>query len=416
MASLYVLTSALCFALLLSGAQAQSALRTFRTDHYVVHTDLDDDLARDMADELEFAYREFTRRLGLFENAGRPGGDRPFNVYLFAGQADYVSFAGGEFPNTGGLFVSKKRALAVYLEGQGREQMRKTLRHEAFHQYAFERIGPGLPVWLNEGLAQLFEESVRLGAGEAGGLRIGLVTPERLRQLQHDVSKGRLMDIETILRLEDDAWAQTLADRGRAATQYTQAWAMVHFLIYAQDAAGRPLYRDRFNAMLTEIGRGGTGWVAFNKHFGTNFDGFRDRFLQYVQGLRATPEAQAMDDQRVLAELLVLLHQRGMRFESVEAFRAHVMDRKYRLECRRDEVTWSTDPDPAVYFRDAKGRPLDARQLRFQPDPRGEMPALVRRPGDGLVYKTRFYVLGDKTLHETLCEAEAAPSLTDARE
>ena len=76
--------------------------------------------------------------------------------------------------------MSGPRALAVYLEGQGRAAMRKTLRHEAFHQFADDRLGDGLPVWVNEGLAQIFEESLRVG----DGLRIGLLPPERLRQLQ----------------------------------------------------------------------------------------------------------------------------------------------------------------------------------------------------------------------------------------
>lgn len=363
-------------------------------------------MARDLARDLEFCFGEFSRRLAVFDGMGRPGSDQPFNVYLFTKHADYVKFTNGEFPNTGGIFISRKRALAVYLEDQGREQMRKTLRHEAFHQFAFEKIGPGLPVWLNEGLAQLFEESIRLN----DDLRIGLVPPDRLRQLQHDIAKGRLIDFETILKLNDDAWARTLADRGRAATQYTQAWAMVHFLIFAQDAKGNALYRERFNSMLRDIAEGRTGWGAFTKHFGQNTDGFRERFIQYSQGLASTGESKTLEDQRVLAELLVLLRQRGQTFKSLESFRQHVVERRYRLESRRDDVTWSTDADVSVYFRDAQGRPLNGQQLRFLPDPFSEMPSLERRPGDGLVYRTRFYTLGGRMMHETACEPEISPS------
>ena len=405
----YYLAATLCFCLLLSGAVRKPQpgdLRTIRTEHYVIHTDLDDAFTRELADELEFCYAEFARRMSMFEGLRPPGTEEPFNVYLFRRHADYVEMSGGEFPNTGGLFISRKRALAVYLEGQGREQMRKTLRHEAFHQYSHERIGPGLPVWLNEGLAQIFEESLRLD----DSLRVGLVPPDRLRQLQHDISQGRLVDFEAILKLNDDGWARTLADRGRAATQYTQAWAMVHFLIYAQDAEGRPLYRDRFNNMLRDIANGRTGWGAFTEHFGQNLEGFRNRFTQYVQGLLPTPDAKSIDDQRILAELLVLLRQRGQSFDTVESFRQHVVERRYRLECRRDDVVWSTDADVGIYFRDTRGKPLDPRQLRFLPDPAGVMPSLVRRPGDGLVYRTRFYMLDDKLMHETTCELEFSRS------
>ena len=407
----YYLAATVCFHALLSGAMAEQdpgipGLRTLATKHYLIHTDLDDALARELAEDLEFCFGEFSRRLSMFEGLGRPGSDQPFNVYLLKNHADYVKLSGGEFPNTGGLFISRTRTLAVYLEGQGREQMRKTLRHEAFHQFAHEKVGPGLPVWLNEGLAQLFEESLRMD----DQLRVGLVPPDRLRQLQHDVVHDRLVDFQAILQLNDEGWARTLADRGRAATHYTQAWAMVHFLIYAQDARGNALYRDRFNAMLLDIAEGRTGWGAFTDRFGHNLDGFRQRFTQYVQGLRATPEAKTLDDQRVLAELLVLLRQRGMNFKSVEDFREHVVERRYRLECRRDDVIWSTDPDVGVYFRDTKGRLLDSRQLRFMPDPLGEMPLLIRRPGDGLVYNTRFYLLGDRLMHETHCESDFEPS------
>lgn len=398
------MTAALSFWALLSGAILQEGprLRTFSTEHYVIHTDIDEAIAREMARELELCYGEFSRRLGMFEGAARPAADEPFNVYLFSRHADYIRFAGGEFPNTGGLFISRKRALAVYLQEQGREQMRKTLRHEAFHQFAYERIGPGLPVWINEGLAQLFEEAIRVD----DGLRIGMIPPERLRQLQHDIAKGRLMDFELLMRLGDDAWARTLAHRGRAATQYTQAWAMVHFLIFTTDPSGNPIYRERFNSMLRDIAAGHTGWAAYQKHFGTNYAGFRDRLVQHAQAMSPTPESRTLEDQRVLAELLVLLHQRGQEFDSVDEFRRHVIERRYRLESRRDDFVWTTDADIGVYFRDPQGRLLDGRQLRFQPDPFGELPSLVRRPGDGLVYRTRFYKLDEKLMHETLCEME----------
>jgi hypothetical protein len=406
----YFVLATACFWPLLSGALSPPQgprLSSFASEHYIIHTDMDDALAREMMRELELCYGEFSRRLSMFEGLGRPGSEDPFNVYLFSRHTDYISFTGGEFPNTGGLFVSRKRALAVYLEDQGREQLRKTLRHEAFHQFAYEKIGPGLPVWINEGLAQLFEEGIRVDEG----LRIGMVPPDRLRQLQHDISSGRLIDFETILKLNDDAWSRTLADRGRAATQYTQAWAMVHFLIFAQDASGNAIYRERFNSMLRDIADGRTGWGSFTRHFGLNVEGFRARFVQYIQALAPTPESKTLEDQRVLAELLVLLKQRGQEFATVDSFRRHVIERRYRLESRRDEVTWSTDADVGVYFRDAQGRLLDARQLRFQPDPFGELPALVRQPGDGLIYRTRFYELEGKLMHETLCEPE--PTYTE---
>ena len=65
--------------------------------------------------------------------------------------------------NTGGVFMSGRNLLASFLGDLGRDSLRRTLQHEAFHQFAHTVISPDTPVWLNEGLAQVFEE----GSGRA---------------------------------------------------------------------------------------------------------------------------------------------------------------------------------------------------------------------------------------------------------
>src|SRR5688500_3881360 len=88
----YYLAATACFHALLSGAMAPpepeiAGLRTIATEHYLVHTDLDDALARELAGDLEFCFGEFSRRLSMFEGLGRPGSDKPFNVYLLKNHA-----------------------------------------------------------------------------------------------------------------------------------------------------------------------------------------------------------------------------------------------------------------------------------------------------------------------------------------
>ena len=388
---LYLLLAVACWFALLSGATVPRGMRTLTTPHYAIHTDLPAEIAADMAGELEFVRGEFERRLGVFDATAHAGpGPRRgrFEVYLFSRQADYEQFTEGRFPNTGGVFVGGRNAVAVYHEGQGRGQMRKTLRHEAFHQFAQARLGR-LPTWANEGLAQLFEEGLRVGPS----LRLGLVPPDRVRQLRHDAAQGRLAEFDELLSYDESDWTRALHDRGRSATRYTQAWATIHFLLYATDSQGRPIYRERFNRLLDETARGGDGPAIF----AAEFAGLGGEFGRYVAGLTPTGEATILEHQRVLAELLILLRDRGEVFASVEDFRRHADSRGYRLECRRDEVTWRTDADVGVYFGGV---------LRFIDDPAGAMPALERRTADGLVFRTGFHQSSGRVTHETLCGVE----------
>src|SRR5687768_13152126 len=151
--ALYVVVLALASAPFAGAA----GLTTRDTRHYRLHTDLDPDFAADLATRMDAMYDEYARRLSAFQ----PGNDVPrLEVYLFRTQAEYLRFTGEKLQNTGGVYIPRRNLLAAFLEGQGRDGLRRTLQHEAFHQFAYNVISPNLPVWLNEGMAQLFEEAV----------------------------------------------------------------------------------------------------------------------------------------------------------------------------------------------------------------------------------------------------------------
>src|SRR3954453_5775601 len=130
-------------------ARGEANLRSIPTDHYLIHTDLQDDLARDLAMRMDAMYDEYSRRLADFKDAR----EIPrLQVYLFARQDDYLKFTGDRLKQTGGVNIPPRTLLSAFLEGQGRDGLRRTLQHEAFHQSAYNFISPNLPVWMNEGL------------------------------------------------------------------------------------------------------------------------------------------------------------------------------------------------------------------------------------------------------------------------
>src|SRR5437762_5099352 len=169
---------------LLLSLQARGAdLRALETRHYTIHTDLDRALAEDLARRMDAMFDDYSRRLADFN----PDRRAKFEVYLFARRADYMKFTNGRVPNTGGVFMPARDTLAAFLEGQGRDALRRTLQHEAFHQFAFKAIHPSLVPWINEGLATVFEEGIFMGRS----FTLGQVPPRRVRQLQSDVRNHR---------------------------------------------------------------------------------------------------------------------------------------------------------------------------------------------------------------------------------
>src|SRR5678815_418060 len=96
---------------------------------------------------------------------------------------------------------------------------------------------------------------------------------------------------------------------------------MVYFLVNAKDEIGRDRYRARLLRMMELLHDGKSAEDAFTETFGGNLKSFQERFIEFAQNLKATPEATVMENQNVLADLLTELDSRGRRFDSMAAFR-----------------------------------------------------------------------------------------------
>src|SRR6185295_13641529 len=134
-----------------------------------------------LARRMDAMFDDYSRRLADFN----PDRRAKFEVYLFKKRSDYLTFTKNKVPNTGGVFMPGRDTLAAFLEGQGRDALRRTLQHEAFHQFAFNAISPNLTPWVNEGLATVFEEGIFMGRS----FSLGQVPPRRVRQLQYDIQR-----------------------------------------------------------------------------------------------------------------------------------------------------------------------------------------------------------------------------------
>ena len=395
-----VATIVLCATSLTRGAPApQGKVSVLDTRHYRIRTDLEKSFAEELGKRMDAMYDDYNRRLADFA----PPGDTKFEVYLFKERSDYLGFTKNKVPNTGGVFMPARNTLAAFLEGQGRDALRRTLQHEAFHQFAHSAIHADLPPWLNEGLATVFEEGIFLGRT----FKLGEVPPRRVRQLQSDMANKRLIRFRKFMTMSLDDWSTALSGQGtRGATQYNQAWAMCHFLIFHQ-RDGEVVYRKRFLEMLNRIHNGEDGMSAFTAAFSDNLDGFENRFKEFARDLQPTPAATMIERQDILADMLTILAERDQSFDTIEDFRKTLSDGRYRMSYQKGDLKWTTEQDPTKYFQDLDGDELTSQEMYFDHRTGAPIPDLVVRAPRQLKLRTRFHYVGKKIEHEVLLDEPA---------
>ncbi len=151
------------------------------------------------------------------------GGDAPVEIYVLDSRnafAHFLKFYYPDLPPRRAFFLAQGPQRVVYTYSSPR--LEEDLRHEATHALLHGSFGD-LPLWLDEGLAEYFEDDL----AQPGADR------ERLDQLSKDLSGGW---VPNLVRLE------SLTDiREMTPRDYREAWAWVHLLLNEPKREGVPL-------------------------------------------------------------------------------------------------------------------------------------------------------------------------------
>jgi tetratricopeptide (TPR) repeat protein len=118
--------------------------------------------------------------------------------------------------------------------------------HALYHEYTHALMHlnfDNLPLWLDEGLAEFYGNSV-LREQEA---RVGVIDRSHLYALQ----QGKLLPIETLLEVGHDS--PHYNEDNRASMFYAESWALVHYLMLDPEARQKQLLR-KFIASWSESG------------------------------------------------------------------------------------------------------------------------------------------------------------------
>jgi tetratricopeptide (TPR) repeat protein len=141
--------------------------------------------------------------------------------------------------------------------------------HVVYHEYTHALLHlnfSGLPLWLDEGLAEFFGNST-LGEKES---RTGTVDSGTINFLQ----QNRLLPIETLLQVDHSSPYYNEANR--ASVFYAESWALVHYLMMSPEARQRQLLSKFIAAWEKSQNQVEAAQQTFGdlKRFGQVLDGY----------------------------------------------------------------------------------------------------------------------------------------------
>lgn len=363
----------------LSGAGPSDKRYSFNSPggRYRVTADIDRELAGEIARHMERIFAEYDRRLAAFHTRD----SRAFPLYLFARYKDYVEFMKArsiEADNTSGMFFwssDDERGLAAWTQGQSRTRLLKVLQHEGFHQFAAVRIGPDLPTWVNEGLAEYFGEAIAV----KDRFVTGVVDGDRLRNLNDAIKEDKAFRFEKLLNMSSDTWNQRVRTADGAALMYDQSWSIVHFLVHADGGK----YVKRFEKFLLQVSRGERPADAFERAFETrDFDAFERSWRRYVAGLEPDPLSTGGRRLEFLGAGLKELRKRGVEVSTVGELRDKLREIGFKaLVASHGRLSTLSAAQDELFEPPPSGDARKPSRLVLTPDKTGKLPPEVRIEG-----------------------------------
>ena len=164
------------------------------------------------------------------------------------------------------------------------QRLFQRLYHEAFHAYVGTFVYPAkdgpLPVWLDEGLAQIFETAIV----EVGELRVRAADPDRLAAVREAIAKGRHPSLADLLGATGKSFQVAHSrDEQVSDAYYRAAWALSVYLTFEKRVLGTKALDDYVAALK----RGTDPLLAFGDLVGKPLPAFEKELGEYVANLRS---------------------------------------------------------------------------------------------------------------------------------
>jgi hypothetical protein len=215
-------------------------------------------------------------RNDICQTLGLPPGNEPIQVYLFGDAESYGQFLLKHFPGVPSrraFFLETDTRLTVYAHWGDR--VAEDLRHEVAHGY-LHAVAPGLPLWLDEGIAEYFE--VHRGSGGMNRPHVDLLAD----MMQHD---GWRPNLERLEQLTD---AAEMDQR-----HYAEAWAWVYFLLHSD-----PQSKQLLTKYLADVRAHGPA-EPLSTRLATRYAEPARTLAEYLTGINGEAVASKRDERQI---------------------------------------------------------------------------------------------------------------------
>lgn len=260
---------ALLLAAFVAPAHSAETWSRIDTDHFTLFTDAAPSVARRFGRDLE-RLREVLRRT---TRGMDPGEERPSYVYVFRDARSfgpYDAVPPGSTRQVAGYFVASRDGTYIALDASAGDRGQQVVYHEYMHQVLGDGVR-NVPLWLNEGLAELYS-TFRVSKRRA---EIGHPIPSHVETL---VTGGPLSPLDLF---DVDAASPEYHEGARQGRFYASAWAMTHYLMLGADDGLR-----RFGRYLQAVDAGEDPRRSLLTIYGTDATGLHTGYLGHIgQGL-----------------------------------------------------------------------------------------------------------------------------------
>ena len=315
-------------AVIVEGNEGEEVKR-YKTKHYMIHTKMDRTAVLPIGQHIDLMFELYQERFSGFT----PIEQGLMKLYLFEEEDEYVEFMhthNVRGSNSGGMFVYKENlhCLAIWIGDKLKREVRSVLQHEGFHQFAWHYIGKELPVWMNEGLAQYFEDAV-IASGE---LETGIGDVHRINTVKKMIEDRQVVRFERLMAMDHEQWGLVLgASPKRAGMLYAQAWSIVDFLIHGREGK----YAPGVNRYLKKLSEGEEAEEAFQSIFGDDYEELRKNWEVYIRKLEPSDVNCAVERMKFLAIALKHFHNEKIRIPREMRLMRKLL-RQYQIE-----VSWT---------------------------------------------------------------------------
>ena len=265
--------------------QTRDNWRSVRTNHLFVIGNADPEKLRQVAAWLEFFHSAF----GRLVSRNVLDSSVPTTVIVFRDDASFTPFKPlyqGRPIDLAGFFQpgDDVNYIALSLDPDNRDPF-STAFHEYVHLHLRDNV-PGVPLWLNEGLAELYG-SLQFTGNDA---LLGAPLSHYIRLLR----EKELLPLSTLFSIGTNS--PHYNEQDKTGVFYGESWALVHYLMLGEN--GR---QEQFRRFLQQVGRGENAAKAIEDSFGVSLATLEQDLKTYVRRGDFTAQRVAVDNPQTYA-------------------------------------------------------------------------------------------------------------------